>query len=119
MTYQQAMQQPDRFEYIKAMVKEVENHFEREHWEIVKRSTIGGAKTLRVVWSFKWKRNPLGILTKHKARLCVEGHMQEYGINYWETYAPVVKWLSVRTMLTLSIIEDLHSKSIDFVLTYP
>ena len=31
----------------------------------------------------------------------------------------MVKWLSVRMMLVLSIIENLHLKSIDFVLAYP
>ena len=45
--------------------------------------------------------------------------MQEKGINYWETYAPVVQWMSVRIMLTLAAIENLHTKSIDFVLAYP
>ena len=45
--------------------------------------------------------------------------MQEKGINYWETYAPVVQWTSVRIMLTLAAIENLHTKSIDFVLAYP
>ena len=39
--------------------------------------------------------------------------------NYWETYAPVVQWISVRIMLTLAAIENLHIKSIDFVLAYP
>ena len=45
--------------------------------------------------------------------------MQEKGVNYWKTYAPVVKWISVRIMLTLAEIENLHTKSIDFVLAYP
>ena len=45
--------------------------------------------------------------------------MQEKGINYWETYAPVVQWMSVRIMLKLAAIENLHTKSIEFVLAYP
>ena len=45
--------------------------------------------------------------------------MQEKGINYWEMYAPVVQWMSVRIMLTLAAIKNLHTKSIDFVLAYP
>ena len=45
--------------------------------------------------------------------------MQEKGINYWETYSPLVKWMSVRIMLTLAAIENLHTKSVDFVLAYP
>ena len=45
--------------------------------------------------------------------------MQEKGINYWETYAPVVQWMSVRIILTLEAIENLHTKAIDVVLTHP
>ena len=45
--------------------------------------------------------------------------MQEKGINYWETCSPVVKWMSVRIMLTLAAIKNLHTKSIGFVLAYP
>ena len=45
--------------------------------------------------------------------------MQEKSINYWETYDPVVQCMRVRIMLTLEAIENLHTKSIDFVLAYP
>ena len=61
----------------------------------------------------------MGKVTKHKSRICAHGGMQEKCIYYWETYAQVVQWMSVRNMLTLSAIENLHTKSIDFVLAYP
>ncbi len=57
---------------------------------------------------------------KHKARLCAHGGMQKkWGVNYWETYSPVVNWISVRTVLAIATIHDLPSFSIDFVLAYP
>ena len=61
----------------------------------------------------------MGKATKYKARICAHGGMQEKGINYWEKYAPVLQWMSIRIMLTLAGIENLHKKSIDFVLAYP
>ena len=45
--------------------------------------------------------------------------MQQWGVNYWETYAPVVNWISVRFLLTLSEIVGLESRTIDFVLAFP
>ena len=45
--------------------------------------------------------------------------MHEKDINYGETYAPVVQWMSVRIMLILAAIENVHNKSIEFVLAYP
>ena len=40
-------------------------------------------------------------------------------MNYWETYALVVNWASVRLLLALSHIHSLKSKSINFVLVFP
>ena len=45
--------------------------------------------------------------------------MQVWGENYWETYAPVVNWLSARLLMMVARIHGLSSKSIDFVLTFP
>ena len=45
--------------------------------------------------------------------------MQQWGVDYWETYAPVVNWMSVRTLLILSVIYGYHSRSIDFILAFP
>ena len=44
--------------------------------------------------------------------------MQQWGINYWETYAPVVNWISVRFLLIFSQIAGLESQRIDFVLAF-
>ena len=72
------------------------------------------------IWSFRQKRdNIMWKVKKYKAIICAQGGMQEKGISYWETYAPVVQWMSIRIMLTLAAIENFHTKSIDFVLAYP
>ena len=76
-------------------------------------------KTIMSTWAFKRKRLPSGELLKHKARLCAHGGQQQWGINYWETYAPVANWASVRLLLALSHLHGLESRSIDFVLAFP
>ena len=40
------------------------------------------------------------------------------GINYWVTYSPVVNWISVCLLFALTMIHDLESCSIDFVLNF-
>ena len=77
-----------------------------------------GTRTVMSIWSFKRKRFLNGTLNKHKARICVDRGMQTWGLNYWETYAPVVKWASVRLLMTIAKIHDLPSKGIDFVLAF-
>jgi len=69
--------------------------------------------------SFKRKRFPDGQLNKHKARLCAHGGQQQWGVNYWETYAPVVNWISVRFLLIVSELAGLETQALDFVLAFP
>ena len=119
-TLKQRLQQDDKNDFIEAMIKEVDDHSNKGHWDVVKRSEMPpGTKTILAVWAFKRKRFPDGRVNKHKARLNAHGGMQTWGVDYWETYAPVVNWLSVRTLMTLSIIHDLESRSIDFVQAFP
>ena len=76
-------------------------------------------KQLLMIWAFKRKRHPDGSLDKYKARLCVHGNQEQHEKHLWDTFAPVVSWMSVRTLLVLSKIHHLHTKSIDFVQAYP
>ena len=71
----EAMRQDDYEDFIRAMVKEIEDHSKNGHWKRVLRHTIGDAKTVKAVWTFKRKRRPDGSLLKHKVRLCVHGGM--------------------------------------------
>jgi hypothetical protein len=119
-TFKEMLREDDASDFVQAMTKEIHDHESRGHWEIVRRSTIpAGMKTIQSIWSFKRKRFPDGTINKHKARLCAHGGMQQWGVNYWETYAPVVNWISVRFLLVLSEIVGLESKAIDFVLAFP
>ena len=56
---------------------------------------------------------------KYKARLCAHGGQQKLGVNYWETYSPVVNWINVRLLLMVCCVLGLESQSIDFVLAFP
>ena len=72
-----------------------------------------GKNVLPGTWAFKRKRHPDGRLQKCKARFCVQGDMLKEGIDYFETYAPVVQWFTVRALLVMSVILGLESRQID------
>ena len=102
------------------MMVQVSDYESREHWTLTKCCDMpDDTKTIMSIWSFKRKQYPDGTLNKHKARLCAHGGMQTWGQNYWETYAPVVNWASVRLILAVAKIHSLSSESIDFVLAFP
>jgi hypothetical protein len=66
-------------------------------------------RVLQAIWSFRRKRAPDLSIIKHKARICPHGGEQVEGLNYWDTYAPVVSWRTVHLVLILSLLADLKS----------
>ena len=121
MYFHQAMKEPDKEEFVKAMVKEYNDHTERKHWELVTKDQVPeGTKNFDSIWSMKRKRDiTTRKVFKWKARLNIHGGQQEYGVNYFETYSPVVNWFSVRTLLAMALLNKWHSRQINFVLAYP
>ena len=68
---------------------------------------------IRSTWAFKLKRYPDGLIKKFKARFCARGDMQLEGIDFFETYAPVVQWTTIRLMRILEVLLGLKSKQCD------
>ena len=73
---------------------------------------------LPAVWAFKKKVYPNGLVRKLKARLCVGGHMQKEGIDYWSTFAPTVSWTTVRLLLILSAQLQLPTRQVEYTAAF-
>jgi len=120
MYHHQAMKQPDREKFQEAMRKECEAHYKEENYRLVKRSELPeGATLLSSAWQIKRKKNPsTGEISKYKARMNVDGSQMFKGLQYEETYAPVVQWATIRFFISLAILLDWHTRQLDFVLAY-
>lgn len=102
LTYNEAMSSPFQEEFYHAMREEIHtlaNVF--RCWELVPREP--GMKVLRSTWNFRIKRFPDGSVKKFKARFCACGNEQQEGIDYFETWAPVAQWSTIRTVMILAI----------------
>ena len=62
---------------------------------------------------FKIKRNAKNEPEKYKARLVAKGYNQEYGIDYNETFAPVVKVQTLRILFAIAANNDLKIHQVD------
>ncbi|MDV3187744.1 MAG: reverse transcriptase domain-containing protein [Sweet potato little leaf phytoplasma] len=54
-------------------------------------------------WIYKIKRDVDSNISRYKARLVAKGYLQQPGIDYGETFSPVIKSSSIRVVLTLAI----------------
>ncbi len=57
-------------------------------------------------------------ITKYKARLNINGGKQEYGVNYYKTYTPVVTQFAIRLVIVFAILFGWALCQVDFVLAY-
>ncbi|KAH9141736.1 hypothetical protein AeRB84_014116, partial [Aphanomyces euteiches] len=60
-----------------------------------------GREALECKWLWRMKFDADGKLTKYKARLVLKGYMQQYGIDYLEIFAPVLRMNALRLLLCL------------------
>jgi hypothetical protein len=96
MYLQQVLRQPNRKEFVHAVIKEVNGHVDSNNWTLRKQSEVPeDIQIVPSVWALRCKHD----LTKnkvksHKARLNLQDGQQVYIMNYFETYAPVVTWLT-------------------------
>ncbi|KAL1223093.1 Retrovirus-related Pol polyprotein from transposon TNT 1-94 [Cardamine amara subsp. amara] len=69
-------------------------------------------------WVFVRKKNEHGEIVRHKARLVAQGFSQRPGIDYEETYSPVVDTTTFRFLISLAIRENLDLRLMDVVTAY-
>ena len=121
MYLHQAMKEPDKSEFIKAMKEEVEQHTKNKVWTLVKRKDIPTkVPIIPGVWAMRRKRRiATREVYKWKARLAFDGSRQIKGVNYTETFAPVVGWGPTRLVLIMAVMNNWTTKQIDYVAAYP
>jgi hypothetical protein len=83
-----------------AMTEEYQSIIKKDVWEIVPRPNSKDVVSSR--WLFKIKHVVDGNIEKYKERFVARGFSQKEGIDYEETFAPVARYTSIRTIIALA-----------------
>ncbi|KAH9783416.1 retrovirus-related pol polyprotein from transposon RE1 [Citrus sinensis] len=94
-----------------AMQAEYNALMENQTWTLVPASQA--TKIVGCKWVFRIKYNADGSVFKYKARLVAKGFHQTPGIDYFETFSPVVKQSTVRIILSLAVMKGWKIRQID------
>ncbi|GAA0170844.1 hypothetical protein LIER_25020 [Lithospermum erythrorhizon] len=87
--------------WISAIQEELVQFQRNDVWELVprpKNHNIIGTK-----WIFKNKSDELGVVSRKKARLVIQGYSQVEGVDFEETFIPVAKLNVIRLLLSLAL----------------
>ena len=99
-SYRDAINGPNSSIWKDAADVEMKSILRNKTWELV--DLPEGKNAIGSKWVFKTKMNADGSVNKYKARLVAQGFAQQHGIDYEETFAPVVKYVSLRTVFAIA-----------------
>ncbi|KAH9762946.1 retrovirus-related pol polyprotein from transposon RE1 [Citrus sinensis] len=94
-----------------AMQDEYEALEKNEIWVLVPKESAG--KIVGNKWVFRVKYNPDGSISKYKARLVAKGFHQTQGVDFFETFSPVVKQCTIRVILSLAVMHNWTVRQLD------
>jgi hypothetical protein len=109
--WSEVVESDKREEWREAMEKEIESLQRLGTWEVVERPK--GVAVVGSRWVFKTKLTPTGEIEKLKARVVAKGYTQRQGVNYEETFAPVVKAETIRYAINVALNQQLEIHHID------
>ena len=109
--YNQAISCTDADHWESAMDLEFKQLIDNNTWTLVE--LPANRKPIKCKWVYKIKFNSDDDIEKYKARFVAKGFTQKFGIDYNETFAPVMKYTSLRIILAIATIRDYEIKQFD------
>ena len=108
------MQGPNAPQWAQAMTEELDQLYKNGTWKLVPRDEIEpghcplGGKSV-----YKVKRDVDGNIARFKARWVVKGYLQQFGVDFDQTFTAVVKPMAFRVLFAIAAYFDLDINQMD------
>lgn len=116
MTLDEAMKSEHKNEWVNAMKDELNSLQENGTWALT--NLPSGRKAIKTKWVFRRKRDDEGNVIRFKARLVAKGCAQVNGIDYNETFAPVIRYSSIRFLVAFAAKHKMFIDQMDVVTAF-
>ena len=110
LTYKNAISGQESSEWQRVIEQEFNSLYENNVWTL--ETLPKGRKAIGCKWVFRKKDLPDGGI-RYKARLVAKGYSQVEGVDYTDTFAPVLKYQSLRMLMATANEEDMHIHQMD------
>lgn len=97
--------------WVAAMNSEYDALVWNHTWHLVRPPK--GKNIIDCKWVYKVKRKADGSIDRYKARLVAKGYKQRYGIDYEDTFSPVVKAATIRLILSIAVSRGWSLRQLD------
>lgn len=113
---EEALEGPYADEWKRSMQAEYDSLIKNKTWDMV--NLPKGQVSIGCKWVFAVKKNKDGTINKLKSRLVAKGCSQRYGINYQETFSPVVRYENIRLVMALAVEYGIYLHQMDVSSAY-
>ncbi|GKA38822.1 retrovirus-related pol polyprotein from transposon TNT 1-94 [Tanacetum coccineum] len=115
-SYRQAVTSSEGYQWKEAIKSEIDSILQNHTWELV--DLPPGCKPLGYKWIFKKKMKANGTIDKYKERLVIKGYRQRERLDYFDTYSPVMRITSIRTVLAIAALRNLDVHQMDVKMAF-
>jgi hypothetical protein len=110
-SYKDALVSPQSAEWKTAMQLEFDYLTSSQTWDLV--PLPAGRRVVNSMWVYKAKTDASGAVSRYKARFVAKGCSQREGIDYTETFSPVIRLTSLRVFFNFAAARDLELGGLD------
>ena len=115
-TVEEAMGSAEKEWWKAAMQKEMESIYSNDVWDLVE--LPNNRRPVGCKWVFKRKTKANGSIERYKARLVARGFSQKQGLDYDETFSPVIRFESFRSLVAVAVQKGLKLHQLDITAAF-